>query len=296
MSDPRPDGVYPPSLGYEPDPTRLSPNGAKKLLEPGGPAKFDWARKHPQKTKREWDFGRVAHKIILGEGDEFLVLDPQIHGLKKDGEVAANPRATATWALAETKARAEGLTPIHADDYRKAIEMANVVHEHPLAGPLLAEGSAENWLYATEPETGQGLRMRTDWMTRRDRLYAIEYKSAADAEPKAFARKAYDFGYHVAFAFAVTMAQLLELDDAPAYLVIAQEKAPPYLVSVNEFDSDAYTLGMRQMQQAIALYRECCETGVWPGYPPEIHSLSLPAWALAQNQPTIGDLLERADP
>lgn len=288
------DGVYPPSFGYTPDPNRLSPNAAKKLIQPGGPAKFDWERRHKKPSTPAFDFGKVAHHLVLGEGDQFSVLSPEIHGLKKDGGIADNPRATATWKQAEAAARAEGFTPIHSDDYAKAVAMANAVHAHPLAAAYVAQGDAEHWLYATEPETGQGLRMRADWMTQQDRLYVVEYKTAADANPNVFARKAYDFGYHIACAFAVTCARLLELDESPAYLTIVQEKEPPYLVSVCEFDMDAYLLGRKQMQQAIQTYQRCMETGEWPGYDQTIHSISLPPWAFADDQPTVNDLLEGA--
>jgi hypothetical protein len=273
-----PDGVYPPSIGYLSDPARLSPRGAKKLLEPGGPAKFQWERTQPPEHKPHFDFGRLVHLFVLGEGDQVALIDA-------DGYTTKYAREQ------RDKAHADGLIPALRSQIDEAAAMASVVRQHPIAGPLLAEGDAEHWLYATEPETGQGLRMRLDWMTQKDRLYVVEYKTAADAAPRTFARKSYDYGYHVAAAFAVTCARALELDDSPAYLVIAQEKTAPYLVSVCEFNMDAYQLGKRQMLQAIRTFQECMESAVWPGYSPEVQSLSLPPWAYSAGQQTIGDLL-----
>lgn len=291
---PLPDGIYPASLGYQSDPARLSPNGAKKLIPPSTPARFDYDRRHPQKAKRVFDFGTVAHKLVLGEGDQFLVLDPAIHGLKGDGTPAASPTATAAWKSAAANARAEGMTPIHVDDYRKAMEMAQVVHQHPTAGPLLAKGEAEEWLYWTDDETGQPLRQRLDWKTRSDdRLTIVEYKTAADANPETFGRKAFDLGYFLAFAFAVMGARTLGLDEFPAYVFVAQEKEPPYLVSVCEPDAAAFQLAYRQMQQAITTYQWCTEHDEWPGYPAGINTISPPAWAFTK--PTINDLLQGAD-
>lgn len=275
----RPDGVYT-RLGYESDPSRLSPDGAKKLLQPGGPAKFDYHRRNPSPPKPHFDFGHAAHRFVLGEGETIA-------------PVYADNWATKSAKEQRNKARENGLIPLLAKHVDIAVEMARVVHEDPLAGKLLAEGQAETWLYATEPETTQGLRIRLDWMTQHDgRLAIVEYKTAADASQTAFACKAYDLGYHVAFAFAITCAQLLELDEAPVYLVIAQEKEPPFLVSVNEFDADAYLQGMKDMQCAIAIYRQCMESGAWPGYDPGIHPISLPPWAFTKS--TIADLMETA--
>lgn len=275
----KPDGVYA-SFDYEPDPSRLSPNGAKKLIEPGGPAKFLYDRTYPQEPKPHFDFGHVVHRLVLGEGEEIA-------------PVYADNWTTKAAKEQRDKARGEGLVPILAKDYDRAREMADAVHQHPEAARLLKYGDAEQWLYATDPETGQRLRQRLDWMTELDgRIHIVEYKSAADANPKVFARKAYDFGYHVAFAFAVLCARALDLDESPAYLIIAQEKEPPYLTSVCEFDLDAYQLGKQQVHKAIEIFRQCNETGEWPGYGNEIHSLSLPPWALRTDQPTIGDVLK----
>jgi hypothetical protein len=197
-------------------PARLSPRGAKRLLEPGGPAKFQWERTQPAEHKPHFDFGRLVHLFVLGEGDQVALIDA-------DGYTTKYAREQ------RDKAHADGLIPALRSQIDEAAAMASAVRQHPIAGPLLAEGDAEHWLYATEPETGQGLRMRLDWMTQKDRLYVVEYKTCADADPRTFARKSYDYGYHLAAAFAVTCARALELDDSPAYLVIAQEKVAAVL-------------------------------------------------------------------
>lgn len=280
-SEPLADGIYPSTLGYFPDPTRLSPNGAKRLLPPSTPSKFDEYRRNPPAPKRVWDFGAVAHKLVLGEGDQFLVLDPAIHGLKKDGGVAENPRATAGWKEAEANARAEGLTPIHVDDYRKAVAMAQKVHQHETAGPLLAGGEAEQWLYWTDEGSGQGLRARLDSMKRDgSRVTIVEYKTAAEAHADAFERQAFKLGYFLAFAFAVTGVKALGLSTTPDYVFIVQEKEPPYDLTVCEPDDVALQAACQQMKQVIETYQRCTEANVWPGYPVGRHPITFPLWAI----------------
>jgi hypothetical protein len=281
MSEPIPDGIHT-YFDYQAEPNRLSPNGAKKLLPPSTPAKFDYDRKHPQEPKRVFDFGKVAHKLVLGEGDQFLILDPAIHGLKKDGTLADKPSATAFWKEAETQARAEGLIPIHIDDYNKAAEMAQAVHQHPTAGPLLADGDAEVWFYWTDTETGQPLRQRIDWMTRTDDLTIVEYKTAADASPETFPRTVFRLGYHLAVAFAITGAQTLELSDNPSYIIVAQEKEPPYEVSTHQLDDEAIRYSIRKMREAITIFQRCTNANTWPSYSPEINSIPLPLWAVEE--------------
>ncbi len=282
MTEPMPDGVHT-HFDYRPEPDRLSPNGAKKLLPPSTPARFAYDRQHPQEPKRVFDFGKVAHKLVLGEGDQFLVLDPEIHGLKKDGTPAENPRATGIWKEVEANARAEGLTPIHVDDYNKAVEMAQVVHQHETAGPLLAEGDAEVWFYWTDEGSGQKLRQRIDWITRANgRITIVEYKTTADASPEAFGRTVFKLGYHIACAFAVKGAKALKLDDAPEYKIVAQEKEPPYDLTVHSLDLEAFSFSCRQMREAIAIYQRCMKAGVWPGYPVETNWIPQPVWAIEE--------------
>ncbi|MEE3066532.1 MAG: PD-(D/E)XK nuclease-like domain-containing protein [Actinomycetota bacterium] len=287
MTEPMPDGVHT-YFAYRPEPNRLSPNGAKKLLPPSTPAKFDYDRKNPQKSKRVWDFGNVAHKIVLGEGDQFLILDPEIHGLKKDGTPADKPTATDAWKDAEANARAEGLTPIHVDDHRKAVEMAQVVHQHEDAGPLLADGDAEPWLYWTDAESGQGLRQRLDWMTRGGgKLTIVEYKTAADASLEAFNRIVFKLGYHIAAAFALAGAKTLGLAESVDYVIVAQEKEPPYQVSVHELDDEALYYSNQQMRQAITIFQRCMETGQWPGYRRGRNQIRLPMWLIDDEEMEI---------
>jgi hypothetical protein len=82
----------------------------------------------------------------------------------------------------------------------------------------------------------------------------------------------------------------LGLCDDPVFVFIAQEKEPPYLVSVVEFDAEAIAEGHRLNRQAIDLFKRCVDTGEWPGYDDGITPISLPPWAFKSKQ-TIGDML-----
>lgn len=265
--------------GYVPEPERLSPHGALKLLK--SPQRFDYDRSHPSAPTKAFEMGHAVHRLVLGEGEELAVLDPAVHGLKRDGTLADNPAATAGWKTAVDEARANGQVPIHIDEFATATAMADRVHAHPEAGPLLADGHAETWLYATEPETGQPIRLRTDFMTWRDgRLWILDYKTMKDASREAFRKDAYKFGYYMQFVFTITAVRALELGDGPPVMVfVCQEKDPPYDVAVYEMDVDFWRLGVQRMHAAARLFQHCTALGEWPGYPPKIQSVGPPAWA-----------------
>lgn len=279
----RPTGMYShiSDIDYHADTASLSSSGAKLILD--CPARFRARMDAPPKPKREFDIGHVAHRLILGKGSEFVVLDPAVHGLTKDGTPAANPRATTAWKQAEIAARSRDLVPIHADDFAKAEAMAKAVHEHPYAGRLLADGQAEVSLYVDDPGgTGVKLRARPDWMTEVDgRVCMLDAKTTTNSRPGDFARKAAELGYHVQDAFYRLVARALELDDDPLFVFVPVEKEPPHLVSTVRFDHpDDIAEADRLVRKAIDTYARCVETGEWPAWEGTegLTGIRLPVW------------------
>lgn len=292
LAAPTEPGVYHdiPEGIYHADQGSLSMSGAKVLMQPAGPAKFKYQREHPRKPKKVWDFGHVAHHLLLGKGAEIAVLDPEIHGLKKDGTVSSSPASTDTWKDASAEARARGATPIHIDLHRVAEEMAAKVREHPVAGSLFEQGEAEVSLYAPDPVTGVMRRGRTDWLTDVDeRVWCVDYKTDETADPEQLERKWYLLGYYMQFAWYVDLLKATGRAENPAFVFVVQEKEPPFEVNVIEYDAAAYRKGAAQNRRALDLYAECQRTGIWPGYPLGIKTLSVPAWAATQSAPVISD-------
>lgn len=265
---------------YHNDQTSLSHSGAKLLLPPSCPAKFRAAQDGPPVVKRVWDYGHVVHTLVLGEGLDLAVLDPAVHGLKKDGSVADSPRATATWKAAEQEARARGAVPVSRADFEQAQDMAAVVQTHPVASKLFADGMPELSLYAPDPVTGTTLRARIDWLTMLGgRVTMVDYKTCDDASPERFGRRAYDYGYHLQRAWYSYVGALCDVDPDADFVFVCQEKTWPYLVSVIRLEPAALALGIDQMRRAIDLYTDCTASNVWPGFEEVIHTASLPVWA-----------------
>ena len=60
-----------PEADYHAHPA-LSSTGARKLLPPSCPAKFEWERRHPTPPTRAMREGHAAHRMILGVGVEVV--------------------------------------------------------------------------------------------------------------------------------------------------------------------------------------------------------------------------------
>lgn len=277
---PAEDGVYAdiPEAAYHTDHDSLSSSGARTILW-GTPAKFIEERTNPT-TKANLDFGTVAHRLILGKGAEIAVLDPAVHGLTKDGKPADNPTSTAMWKQAAAAARDNGQTPIHIADYEKAKAMADRVLDHPKAAALLSAGDAEITGYWTDSTSDVRLRFRTDWLhPGRTRMIVVDYKTTKSAEPESFWRSCADYHYHQQDAWYRDGVIATGVDDDPLFLFIAQEKTPPYLVTVHEMPAELVARGRALNRKAIDLYAKCQANNHWPGYDDDIHTVRFPAWS-----------------
>ena len=282
MTETTTDGVYPdvPEERYHADRGSLSVSGAKLLLPPSCPEKFRWAMDNERKPKKEWDFGHVAHHLVLGKGAEFVVLDPAVHGLKADGSVAEKPSATAKWKAAAAEARKQGLTPIALPEYEKAQAMAAKVRAHPKAGPIFSAGTAEMALYHTDPETGVQLRGRFDWLEPGGDI--DDYKTSTTANPAELVRKFWTLSYFMQAAWYMDLAVALGISENPRFRFVVQEKDQPHVVTVVQYDDQAIDEGRRLNREAIRVYADCVERGVWPGYSAETVTISLPGWVARQ--------------
>ncbi len=270
-------GVYDiPADAYHRDPVAggsLSSTGARKLLPPSCPALFQHWRDSGTEPKRAFDFGRAAHREVLGEGEDIVVVDAPDWRTKDARE-------------ARDAAYAAGQTPILAAEYDTVRAMAAAIREHPIAAALLRPGAgrAEQTLVWQDADTGVWCRARTDWLPDpgTGRLIVPDYKSARSAAPDDLSRAIHDHGYYLQADWYLSGIRALEIAADVAFVFIAQMKEPPYLVTVAEADATALAIGAHQNRLARITYRECTESGRWPGWTDDVALLSLPPWVEAR--------------
>jgi len=240
----------------------LSASGAKILLQEGGPAKYRWTMDNPQEPRDEFDFGTAVHTLVLGTGDPIKPLP-----FKAWNEKGAK--------AAKDKARAEGYVPLKVADYWTALRAATEVKRHRQAAALFSEGVAEQSI--SFDIDGVPCRIRPDWM--RPGIVG-DLKTTVDAAPSVdgFGRQAANYDYAVQEAFYRAGIRSLGFPE-PMFVFVCVEKSPPYLVSVVKLDAEARAYGERQMRRAVEIYRDCTESGIWPGYDQsEVHEIALPNW------------------
>lgn len=249
----------------------LSHSGAKLMLR--SPAHYRWSLDHPV-YKDIFDFGSAAHALVLGVGSEIVVHE-------YDAAKVKSPKATNAWKAEQAEVRERGAVLLLPDEFAVVRAMADKLAEHQMAMRLLSEGQPEVSAFALDEPTGVLRRGRFDWLGA---AILSDYKTAVSSEPSAFCRAAISYGYHSQAAWYADLASDLG-HPSEAFAFIVQEKEPPYVVTVIELPSDLVDIGRARNRVALQRYRDCMESGRWPGYVPDddFARPSTPSWALRED-------------
>lgn len=220
------------------------------------------------------DFGSVAHAILTGRGRSIEIIDAADFKTKAARE-------------ARDGARAAGRLPILLHDFERARAMVNAafeqIHCTPGCEAAFRRGRPEPTLIWREGDAW--LRARPDWLDDQgpDGVTVYDFKaSGRSCHPMLWARHAVEMGYDAQAAFYQRGILALNLTDRHIrFRFVAQEDEPPFALSIMEFDGETQASAQRDMNRAIGIWRDCMATGTWPAYPPIIHRIASPAYALA---------------
>jgi PDDEXK-like domain of unknown function (DUF3799) len=265
----------------------LSASGAKLLVQPGGPARFRHARDHGQAPRRAFDIGHAAHAAVLGvdPGTTVVMCTPTKRNGDPDGDPYPAPDFKSKSAQEDRDAiRAAGRVPVLASDLVRADEMAAALRQHPIASRLLHpdSGRPEVSLFWHDPEYGVDRRARVDWLRTADttgRLLLVDYKTCQSADPAAIDRAIGAYGYDLSAAWYRDLLIGLGLATSVPVLLVFQETTAPYLPHVVELNDVWLSRGYDLVHRALTVYRQCTDTGTWPGYD-SITLSTPPAWLL----------------
>lgn len=267
----------------------LSYSGAKLLLPPSCPALFRWVMDHGRPPKREFDLGHAAHAEVLGVGAEIEILQTDIKKATKTAPAvigdATNRRSGYTQDH-EKEIRKTGKVPLLREEYDRVLEMAAAIRAHRTASALFNpdHGQPEVSLFWHDDEYDVDRRSRLDWLPnpRNGRLLVPDLKSTNSAAPEKFARSVFDFSYDLQAEFYTDGIRALDIAEDVAFLFVAIERTPPYLITVSQLDEDARRIGRAKTDRALATYAECVATDTWPSYSSGVELISPPRWLARQ--------------
>lgn len=221
--------------------------------------------KHPRLSSPETtdsdtlNFGGAVHAELLGVGKKFEIID-------------ASDYRTAAAKEARCRARDTGLIPLLVKQYEKVVRVAEVVRRRidsdpEMAGVLDDADEIESTVIACDD--GAWLRARPD-LVARSAMWDLKITGEA-AVPEAWARRtANNLGYCFRAAFYQHVRELAT-GEGMAYRFIVAEADRPHAVSLFEATPRKLELAKVEVKHAIALWRQCLGSGVWPSYPQGIN-------------------------
>jgi hypothetical protein len=258
------DGIK--NAAYHADPALGSTS--LKTLATRTPAHYQHSLKHP-KQSAAFDLGTAAHSLILEQDESGVVV------------IDVDAKRGKAWTDPAGKAEAEEKIALTSKEWAQVKAMRDSVMSHDVAGPLLTGHKAEQSVFWDED--GLALKCRPDaW----HRGVLVDLKTTASADPNEFGKTAHNFGYHQSAAHYIDGVKVATGEELPFKFVLV-EKTAPYLVSVVELDWEALGIGRGLNDRAKRIYRECIESGKWPGYP-AVEPISLPNWAVYQAEDLLG--------
>lgn len=208
--------------------------------------------------------------MILGSLVHCAILEPEELD-KRYQATSVDRRGTKAWAEAEESA--EGRELVKLADFDQALQMRDSVWSQPVASELLTGAKTEVSAF-WENDIGLNCKARADAVNVNLNAL-IDVKTTADASPREFARQYAKLSYglqdvHYRQGFAANGL------DAETMVFIAVESKPPYLVALYELGTDQ--LGAYQDRHSTLLwqYKQCKDSGIFPGYESGIQTLNLP--------------------
>lgn len=214
-------------------------------------------------------FGRAAHLLLLEPKRFFEQVEILPHRFRANSDAGKAKMGAA---------RREGRMVLKMALFEELVAMKQAVMNHEFAGMAFLDGLPERSIVWRDVETGVWLRCRPDFLPAAA-PHIPDYKTADSAQPAAFARAAYRFGYHMRAAHYLDGIEAVTGTMPDSYFFVVQEKTPPYLVTCVTLDKQAIEWGRIENRKAVHLFADCLAADRWPGYADAVVEIGLPGWA-----------------
>ena len=227
---------------------------------------------HRPSSTAAQSFGIAVHTAVL-EPEKFedeFTRAPDVDRRTKAGKAA--------WA--EHEALSGFRTPLTCKEWAKCEAIRDRVLAHPRISELLLGDGVNEASVVWEDATGVTCKGRLDRLCQFEgRPTVVDLKTCMDASYFSFERSIAKYKYHGQAAWYLRGLRSIA-DIGRRFLWLAVEKEPPYEVAIYEADALTLDEGDRLCAHAMNLWKECQESGDWPGYDTGINVTTLPEWAL----------------
>lgn len=218
-----------------------------------------------REVKDDFDLGTAAHDLFFEGGEKVNVIEGFDNWKTKAAQTAREA------------AREAGFVPVLEKHWIRMQAMVEAIRDqlaaHDADPPLFDAGKPEQTLVWRDKGTGVLCRARLDWL-RDDRAAIDDLKTTgASANPHDWGRRTFwSIGADIEARFHARGIKALTGKE-PLFRFAVVENQPPYCLSVVDLAPSAVELADEKINVALALWKQCFESGQWPGYPTGVASI-----------------------
>lgn len=235
-----------------------------KILREKSPLHLRAALDFPEPPTDAQRIGSITHRALLLPDtfkDAFHVKPDDLSFTTKEGKA---------WRLEHADRPL-----ITAQEQRDIAGMIQAVQRHPMAKRLMASATYEQSIFVTDSH-GTTRKLRPDILPRGGNLLP-DLKTCESAQRSDFEKVIGKYGYWLQGAYYLDGCRLAGME-FENFVLIAVEKNYPYAVATYNIDPIVIDYGRRINNAALETYRQCVESGLWPGYEENISYIGLPPW------------------
>lgn len=227
-----------------------------------------------ESTKDQND-GSIIHKLLLGKGVDVQIVSGYDNFQTKAARMLRDEAVNA------------GRVPILEHKYAAIQTAAERIRENLAAQGCVLNGASEVAIeWEEQGELGPVL-----CRSMLDHVFLgagaiIDVKKIISAAVHTCTQHNYAYGYDIqAYAYPRALAALRpELAGRVDFKFAYCEMEPPYAVRFVPPDGVMRELGARRWARAVSLWERCLARDHWPSYNDTINPISVPAWALTQEE------------
>jgi hypothetical protein len=232
-----------------------------------------------KKPTKLMDRGTVIHRLVLGKGKDYVLVN------------YGDWRSKAA-QIERDNARAQGLVPVLGCDFEEFALAAESIRVQLADRGIVLDGESElaiEWEEQTEhgPVMCKGM---LDHCWPEDGLI-LDLKITEDASPSSVERTSENLGYAIQRAAYTRALEALHpgLAGRVGFAFAFCEPEPPYAINLAEPDGAFQHIGQQRWMRAVRTWAKCIKDNHWPGYGTAVNPLTTPSWALAREDYTADE-------
>jgi exodeoxyribonuclease VIII len=170
---------------------------------------------------------------------------------------------------------ASGVEIVKESDLSTALSISRNVYQNSGAGELLKSAEKEVPIFGElEGVECKGL---IDAVCKTNKgIILIDLKTAADASLRGMETAVGKYKYHFQAAWYMDLYYQANGEHPAGFAFLALEKTIPFATGYYQLNEAAIMAGREEYREALRIYKQCEESGIWPGY--ESKTIDLPKW------------------